>query len=389
MSVREVTTNLYAGPTVPGRFSRGYREIESTIVHPFYFDKELAAIVENLPDNSEFRVFDLGSGSGAFLEALKNPTQSPLLLETLKRKKISLKAMGLTDSPDPKLFNQPVPVISSDLPSHRDLELVHEVKNYFYTLTAHQTLEHFFEGKELQTFHFINASQFFLYPSASIFEKTLQTLIQHLEENGKVLIIGTGVSGGPLPAFETDIAKHFRSPGQSQNTQDLNLFKVDEPISHLEIPRLTLREDWEELKIRLSDLTAKLEKRGIIHTQQSGHNQALSFLLEMYKQAKKGRQRRADKSPTRPKNNIDPQNLLTVNDVQAQEALRFYELLNGAIKRMKKRQYYKQVGAKQASLKRLKERSDIYVQVLKTILNDRHDEIDSVLITKNPPQAEK
>jgi hypothetical protein len=377
VNIHEIQTALYTGPTSPDKFSRSFKRIEETLLSPLDIDCCLAETAGQLPDSSDFRILDLGSGSGAFFRALVDFNQAPHFLHTLAEKNLALRGIGLTDSPSSDLFNQPDPSFS---PSVASGEISSHIRSYFYTITAGQSIRGFLDGKDFSTFHFVNASQFFLYLSAATLEDTMEVLIDRLERNGRLLAIGLGLKSGPLPAFQGDGATSLRTPGVSQDTDDLNVFAVHESQSFVHIPSLTLRDDWEVLKQRSPLLIAKLEKRGWIDRR--NFHDTVSSLFSRYKQTKDGRSRLARKYPHRLPRDIDPENLFAVGDTEAKEALTFYVLLHDAFLKMKQVQYRRQISAKQAYMQRLSGRSDISVRILKSILNDKDDNIDAVLITK-------
>ena len=224
------------------------------------------------------------------------------------------------------------------------------VDNYFYTLTGSQDLENFLVDKNIDSLQFVNCSQSLMYLSAEVFATTLNQLLNRLAPSGEIFVWGVGKMTGPLPAFTWVRAEALRGEKRSQDVRDLNLFAPDNNVA-VEVPLLTVRPDWPELKHRLDQLLLRLHDFNTVTPKDEAILVAAYF--SQYQRFK-----------LEARNNWSA--LATVADAAAMEALHYRVRLHGVIEEMKNRQYQKQVPAKQAYLKELQQRSDLSFKTLRT-----------------------
>jgi hypothetical protein len=200
---RPDTVNLYRGPDKSGFFDRDLVKIEKIIglENGPKLDRLLAQTTESLPTKGTVNILDVGSGAGAFLRSLSDINQAYELLHQIKQKQLRLKAVGLTDAPNIEVFNTSDQRFKQTLTGKQRSnffdadqmsQLASQIENYFYTLTATQTLEKFLAHRGVQQLNFVLASQSMLYLPAKVFQDTLITLMARLAPQGKILVSGVG-----------------------------------------------------------------------------------------------------------------------------------------------------------------------------------------------------
>jgi hypothetical protein len=184
MSRPEAITNVYTGPTRESAFSRTYHDVEHSVGQLFSFEEGINRVLKNTSGLRK-TFLDLGCGSSTTLESVARLQA----IKAAKRKSFSFELRGFTDAPSAQKQGR--------------LNLVKpELMSYYYTLTAQQTLDRFFQLAHIKELHFAWASYFFMYLSPNVLDHTFNSLIDRLVPGGELLVVNIGNSYGPLPSFE-------------------------------------------------------------------------------------------------------------------------------------------------------------------------------------------
>lgn len=381
MALREVKVGMYTGSKIPDYFARQPNLIENTLLTPFSFDAQLTDIAKQLPMGTDFSVLDVGSGAGVFLRTLTDHHYLPQFTQTLEQRKLRIVGLGLTDCENKDLFNQPDPATSF---SSTNGQFRFEIRNYFYTITAAQTIKKFLEDKRVGKFHFINASHFFLYQSARMLGKTMDTLIEQLDERGKLLAVGMGITNASLPAFRYIPGRKI---DEAYGTiRDLRLFWVPEYRAPCSIPALTLASEWKDIKERLVPVIEKYRKGQSI-TEEAVDKQVFQLLCN-FRQIRHGRLRILIKRGFTKQFETDPENLLSVDDAEAKIAFGFYTLIFPMLQKIRQHHFLTQHTYKQTYYEGLLQRPEITVIRLESVLNSMDTTLDAVLIQKREAYAD-
>lgn len=341
-------SGLYTGPTSPDKHARDIKEIEKAFFGTVNIDWLLSEMAERVPQTSELTIIDIGSGDGAFIGGLTDSKQVPEFLSRIQRRDLRARAIGFTDSPSPDQLYKPVegfePKANESI----------ETGNYYFTLTASQTLKKFLEKQEIEEVNFFLASQSLMYVSANIFESTVDQMVSKLKLRGKALVWGVGSLTGPLPAFVGVDASELRGSNPESDAQILNLFIEDARIS-TEMPLLTLRSDWSETKTRIESLVAQFQKRQLVELEVDPD--------ELNRQLKKFQTYQSSIDHFK---KLSKQGFGQIDNEEAETAIRFYLQLHPALIKLREKQYQKQVEAKQSYIEQLKEDDRVKVKVLRS-----------------------
>ncbi len=163
---------------------------------------------------SEVAVLDIGSGDGGLLyDVVNHPKKLAKTWQLLQtHPELKIKLIGLTDAKKPEDFLAKIAIPTST----ENPQLTAD--NYFYTVTATQTIEQFLEAAQQPEVQLILATVSLAYMGANTFSKTMDDSFAALGPSGKMLVSNYGTKH---PGFHvSSIVKTLNASGLQNSEQE-------------------------------------------------------------------------------------------------------------------------------------------------------------------------